>query len=71
MIKNYCIEVPLNGITSLPNLMKIFQAVQKLVGDRQTHREDGDLTSLFPFVESRLIKCKGIGCKGLDWIQLA
>jgi hypothetical protein len=64
MIKNYCIEVPLNGITSLPNVMKIFQAVQ-------THREDGDLTSLFPFVESRLIKFKGIGCKGLDWIQLA
>jgi hypothetical protein len=33
---NYCIEVPLNGITSAPKLMKIHQAVQKLlVGDFQ------------------------------------
>jgi hypothetical protein len=31
MIKNYCIEVPLNGITSVPNLIQIFQAVQKLL----------------------------------------
>jgi hypothetical protein len=31
------IEVPLNGIASLPNFMKIYQTVQKLVeGDRQT-----------------------------------
>jgi hypothetical protein len=36
-IKNYCIEVPLNGITSIPNFMKIYQAVKKLlVGDTQT-----------------------------------
>jgi hypothetical protein len=36
MIKNYCIEVPLNGITSIPNFMKIYQAVQMLlVGDTQ------------------------------------
>jgi hypothetical protein len=33
-IKNWCIEVPLNGITSMPNFVKIYQAVQKLlVGD--------------------------------------
>jgi hypothetical protein len=30
-IKNYCIEVPLNGITSAPNYVKIYQAVQKLL----------------------------------------
>jgi hypothetical protein len=36
-IKNYFIEVPLNGITSVPNFMKFYQAVQKLlVEDTQT-----------------------------------
>jgi hypothetical protein len=36
-IRNYYIEAPLNDITSVPNFMKIYQAVQKLlVGDRQT-----------------------------------
>jgi hypothetical protein len=36
MIKNYCVEVPLNGTTSLLNIMKIYQAVKKLlVGDTQ------------------------------------
>jgi hypothetical protein len=30
-IKNYCIGVPQNGITSLSNLMKICQVVQKLI----------------------------------------
>jgi hypothetical protein len=57
-LKNYCIEVPLNGITSLPNI-KIYQAVQKfLVGDgptdRQTDRLTGDLISLPSFLESTL-----------------
>jgi hypothetical protein len=28
--KNYCIEVPLDGITSLPNFMKIYQGFQKI-----------------------------------------
>jgi hypothetical protein len=42
-IKHYFIEVPLNGITSVPDVITIYQAVQKLlVGDRQT----GDLISL-------------------------
>jgi hypothetical protein len=42
----------LNGTTSLPNLIKIYQAVQKLlVGG---HRQTGDLISLFSFLESRL-----------------
>jgi hypothetical protein len=37
--KNYCIEVPLNGITFVPNIM-IYQAAQKLlVGDTQTGRQ--------------------------------
>jgi uncharacterized iron-regulated protein len=37
-IKNYCIEIHLNGVTSLQNIMKIYQAVQKLlVGDTHAH----------------------------------
>jgi len=49
----------LNGITSLPNIMKIYKAVQKLlVGDtqtdRQSDRQTGDLISLLSFLESRL-----------------
>jgi hypothetical protein len=49
-IKNYCIQVPLNGITSLSNFIKIYQAVQQLLmGDTQT----GDLISLFSFVVCR------------------
>jgi hypothetical protein len=40
------IKVLLNGNTSLPNLMKIYQSVQKLlVRDRPT----GDLISLLSF----------------------
>jgi hypothetical protein len=36
-IEHYCIEVLLNGITSVPNFMKVYQAVPKLlVGDTQT-----------------------------------
>jgi hypothetical protein len=34
--KNYSIEVPLNDIISVPNFMKIYQSVQKLlVGNTQ------------------------------------
>jgi hypothetical protein len=37
-LKNYCIEVPLNGITSTPNF--IYQVVQKLlVEDTYTDRQ--------------------------------
>jgi hypothetical protein len=51
----------LNGITSVPNFTKIYNAVQKLlVGDTHTHtytdRQTGDLISLLSFFESRLIK---------------
>jgi hypothetical protein len=46
---------PLNVITSLPNIMKIYQAVQKLLmGDTQTGRQPGGLISLLSFLESRL-----------------
>jgi hypothetical protein len=38
-LKNYCIEVPLNGITSLPNFIKIYQSVQKLVGVTHTQTD--------------------------------
>jgi hypothetical protein len=53
----------LNGISSVPNVMKIYQAVQKLlVGDtdrhthidRQTDRQTGDLINLLSFLESML-----------------
>jgi hypothetical protein len=50
----------LNGITSLPNIMKIYQAVQKLlVGHTHTHThtETGDLISLLSFLEGRLKNC--------------
>jgi hypothetical protein len=41
------VEVIFNGITSLPNLVKIHRSVQKLlVGD--THTQAGDLISLIP-----------------------
>jgi hypothetical protein len=35
--QKYCIEVPLYGFTSLPNLIKIDQVVQNLMEDRHTH----------------------------------
>jgi hypothetical protein len=47
----------LNGITSVPNFMKIYQAVHKLlVGDTQTYRhtQTGKLISLLSFLETRL-----------------
>jgi ubiquitin C-terminal hydrolase len=50
IIKSHCIEVPLNGITSVPNFMKIYQAIQKLlVGDIQTDKQTGDFISLLSF----------------------
>jgi hypothetical protein len=35
-IKYYCMEVPLNGITSIPDFMKIYQAVKTLLRGTQT-----------------------------------
>jgi hypothetical protein len=32
LIKNYCILVPFNGITSIPNFIKIYQMVENLFG---------------------------------------
>jgi hypothetical protein len=53
--RNYLNEFPFNGMTSLPNLMKFYQVVQKLMGG-QTDRQEGNLISLhFSFgKESRL-----------------
>jgi hypothetical protein len=56
-----CIEVPLNGITSVPNFMKIYQPAQKLLvvktqTDGHTDRQARDLISLPSFLESRLKK---------------
>jgi hypothetical protein len=57
-------EVTLNGITSAPNFIKFYQAVQKLLvgggGDTDRHtdtetvRETGGLISLLSFLEYRL-----------------
>jgi hypothetical protein len=44
-LKNYCIEVPLKGITSVPNFIKFYQAVQKLLVGK-TDRQTGDMISL-------------------------
>jgi hypothetical protein len=49
----------LNGITSVPNFMKMYHTVQKLlVGETQTDRDrqTGDLISLLSFLEIRLYK---------------
>jgi hypothetical protein len=53
-IKKYGFEVIFNGITCLPNFVKIHLSVQKLlVGGG--HRQADDFISLFYFLESRLI----------------
>jgi hypothetical protein len=45
----------LNGITSLPDVMKIYPAVQKsLVEDIQTDTQTSDMISLLSFLKSRL-----------------
>jgi hypothetical protein len=51
---NYCIEVPLNGIISLPNFIKIYQSLQSLIVGGDTLRQTGDIISLILFLESRL-----------------
>jgi hypothetical protein len=79
-IKKYGMEVTFNGMTSLPNFIKIYQLVQKLLGggdtDGQTDRQDGDLISLtFLFKESRLKmkfgleKCARISLKLEQFIE--
>jgi hypothetical protein len=45
-IKNYGVEVTFNGITSVLNFIQIYQLAQKLIGERETHRQDDDLLSL-------------------------
>jgi hypothetical protein len=42
-----------NDITSLPDITKIYQAVQKLL-DTQIDRQTGDVISLLSVLESRL-----------------
>jgi hypothetical protein len=47
-ITNFVTEVNFNGITCLPYFMKIHLSVQKLlVGHTHTHRQPGNLISLF------------------------
>jgi hypothetical protein len=50
------IEVTFNGITFLPNLMKIHQLVQKLLG-RDTDIHTGNLTRLLSFLNESRLKC--------------
>jgi hypothetical protein len=46
----------MNGITSIPNFIKFYQAVLTLlVEDTHTDRETGDLINLLSFLENRLI----------------
>jgi hypothetical protein len=55
-INKYGVEVCFNGMTSLLNIIKIYELVQTLLGGH-TDRQTGDLISLtFLFEESRLIK---------------
>jgi hypothetical protein len=55
-IKEYGVEIIFNGMTFLPNFIKIYQLVQNLLGGTQTDRQTGDLISLtFLLKESRLI----------------
>jgi hypothetical protein len=44
----------LNGITSLPNLTKIYQRLKSQWG-WEADTQDGDLIRLSPFLESRLV----------------
>jgi hypothetical protein len=53
-LTHYCIEVPLNGITSLPNSMKIYQSIQKLLVKGHTDRETSDFISLLSFLGNML-----------------
>jgi hypothetical protein len=59
-------EVPNNGITCLPNYIKIYLSFQKILGghretDSNRDRQTDDLISLLSFLGSRLIKrLKGI-----------
>jgi hypothetical protein len=51
-IKNYCIEVPLNDITSISNFTKNILSGSKVIS--AGHRQTGYLISLLSFLESRL-----------------
>jgi hypothetical protein len=58
-LKNYCLEVTLNGITSLPNFVKIYPAVQNLLlediqTDTNSGTQTGEFKSLFLFLKSTL-----------------
>jgi hypothetical protein len=47
----YCIEVPLNGITSVPDFKKILPSGSSVISGEHTdrQRETGDLISLLSF----------------------
>jgi hypothetical protein len=63
-IKKYGVEVIFNGMTSLPNFIKIYQLVQTLLGG--THRQDGDLVSLTFLIKENRLKMKWTWC--LVWV---
>jgi hypothetical protein len=58
----------LNGISYVPNFIKIYQAVQKLIAG--THRQTGDLISLLLFLESRLKHVANISGLGFGKVLL-
>jgi hypothetical protein len=60
-IKNGGVDVTFKGTSFLLNFIKIYELVQKFMGerhtDRQTHRQDGDLISLrFSFSKESRVK---------------
>jgi hypothetical protein len=46
--------VPLNGITSVPNFINIYESVQTLLAGTHTDGQTGDMISLLSFLESML-----------------
>jgi hypothetical protein len=62
---NYCIEVPLNGTTTLLNFMKIYQVVQKISIDPSNLKP---VTPLGPFclnvnnMVTIVVYSKDLGC---------
>jgi hypothetical protein len=68
-------EVPLDGITSVSNFMKIYQAVLKLlVGDTQIDKpiktHTGDLISLLSISESKLKMTENFSCMMANLMQV-
>jgi hypothetical protein len=67
-IKNYCVEVFLNDITSLLNFMKLYQLVQTLLVG--TQRQHGDLISLTFLLLGKYADSHGGNYEGYSAVKL-